>query len=88
MKLKDWNHAHKVKEEIEKNYEVFVHILGKGCLITTNCPTLLETNNWDDCLAMINPTPEEVEAMTGLEWAGKVFDLFFENINKLGISAK
>ena len=83
MKLKDWNHAHIVKEKIEEDYNVFVHILGKGCFITTNCPKLIEANNWEDCLSMIDPTPEEVEMMTGLEWAEKVFDLFFENINKL-----
>ena len=88
MKLEDWNHAHKIKEQIENDYEVFVHILGKGCLITTNCPILLEANNWNDCLAMIEIQPDEVEKITGLEWCSKTFDLFFKNMKNLKISAK
>ena len=79
----DWNKIHELKEFIENKYEVFVHILGKGCFVTTNCPKLLELNNYDDCLVMIVPTPEEVEIMTGLEWANRVLEIFIDKIKEI-----
>jgi hypothetical protein len=83
----DWNKVHELKEFIETQYEVFVHILGKGCLITTSCSELIEANDWNDCLVMLEITPEEVEKITAIEWANKVLELFIDKIDNL-ISAK
>lgn len=82
--MKDWNEFHKIKEQIENDYPVFVHILGKGCFVTTSNPKLIELNNYEDCLAMLEISPEEVETITGLEWATKIVHLFYKNIKKIG----
>jgi hypothetical protein len=76
----DWNKIHELKEFIETKYEVFVHILGKGCLITTSCPKLLEANGWNDCLVMLEPTSDEVEKLTGIEWANRTLEIFVDKI--------
>jgi hypothetical protein len=79
MKLKDWNHAHKVKEQIEKDYNVLVHILGDATFINLNCPELIKLNNHQDYIML----EEGFERLNSLEWAEKVFDLFFETMGKI-----
>lgn len=76
----DWNKVHHLKEHIESQYDVFVHILGKGCFITTNKPELIEWNDWDNCLAMLDISPEEVETITAIEWANRVLEIFIDKI--------
>jgi len=79
----DWNKVHELKEFIESQYEVFVHILGKGCLVTTTNSKLLEANDWNDCLAMLEISPEEVQSITGIEWANRVLEIFIDKIKRL-----
>ena len=76
----DWNKVHQLKEHIESQYNVFVHILGKACFITTNESKLLEWNNWDDCLAMLDILPEEMETITAIEWVNRVLEIFIDKI--------
>lgn len=80
MEITDWNHAHNIKEQIEKDYPVFVHILGKACFVTTSDSKLIEYNNWDNCLAMLVLSPEEVNTITSLEWFEKSIELFIKTI--------
>jgi hypothetical protein len=87
MKIKDWNEAHSIKEKIEEDYDVYVHILGRGCFIKANDYEVIKANNYKGVLALYDD-PNEVEHISGLEWFERTVELFYKKVEELKIQKR
>ena len=82
MKIQDWNQAHKIKEQIEKEYFVVIHILGDATFVDLKDIELRKLNNYEDCIML--ETEKDYINLTALEWFEKVINIFIDkNFPKL-----